>query len=204
MTIFRRTAAVLTVLLLLACPRVLAAEQTGSISVRMTWQGSTVPGGSITLYRVAMLGRGGQFVPLPEFSGWGMDPSAPLSPSDARELAEFAKRENIPGQTAALGADSAACFSPLESGLYLLVQREPGAGFLPVNPFFLSVPQQIGTELCYDVDASPKCAPTPTDPGTPGIPQTGQLNWPVPVMALLGLCLMAAGLLLYRRNGHDA
>ncbi len=32
--------------------------------------------------------------------------------------------------------------------------------------------------------------PAPTDPK---LPQTGQLNWPVPVLVVLGLLLLAAG-----------
>ena len=34
---------------------------------------------------------------------------------------------------------------------------------------------------------------TPANPAGPTLPQTGQLNWPVPVLAALGLALFAAG-----------
>ena len=39
--------------------------------------------------------------------------------------------------------------------------------------------------------------PEPEVPLTPHIPQTGQLNWPVPVLAVLGVILFAWGWLLY-------
>lgn len=47
--------------------------------------------------------------------------------------------------------------------------------------------------------------PAVTDPGT--LPQTGQLNWPVPVLAAFGLCLIAAGWALRcggQRKHHGA
>lgn len=42
--------------------------------------------------------------------------------------------------------------------------------------------------------AAPEEPETPAEP-SPGtkLPQTGQLNWPVPVLTVLGLCLILAG-----------
>ena len=37
-----------------------------------------------------------------------------------------------------------------------------------------------------------------------GLPQTGQLNWPVPVLAGGGIALVAVGLWLSRKRRHDA
>lgn len=45
--------------------------------------------------------------------------------------------------------------------------------------------------------------PPPPTPTPPPIPQTGQLWWPVPVLALLGVTLLAAGL-LWRREDDEA
>ncbi len=55
--------------------------------------------------------------------------------------------------------------------------------------------------------------PTPTDssqsksggPSTPKLIQTGQLNWPIPVLAGLGILLLAIGRILasQRKNKHD-
>ena len=198
MSIFKRTASLLAALLLLAMP------QTGSITVRMSHGGQAVPGGTITLHRVADAGDHGRYIPVPEFADGIIDLNGPLSPADAQALADHAGEMSIPGQTEALGENGTAVFAPLEPGLYLLVQAEAGRGYLPVRPFFISVPQQISGELRYQVDAGPKCAPEPQDPQSPQIPQTGQLRWPVPVMMVLGIFLMMAGLLLYRKGGHNA
>lgn len=55
----------------------------------------------------------------------------------------------------------------------------------------------------------PTTPTTPTNPSTPTtttskptLPQTGQLNWPVPVLAAAGLSLCAAGWLIQRRKGN--
>ena len=64
------------------------------------------------------------------------------------------------------------------------------------------------------VPTDPTGPTDPTDPGTPGepdkpadrsddLPQTGQLKWPVPVLAGAGALLLLAGALLKRRDGHE-
>ena len=64
----------------------------------------------------------------------------------------------------------------------------------------------------YDIDAAGKFKPTPKPdtpdkPNTPGshLPQTGQLNWPVPVLAGAGLVLFALGwwLCFGQRKRHE-
>ncbi|MDD5931112.1 MAG: SpaA isopeptide-forming pilin-related protein [Oscillospiraceae bacterium] len=50
----------------------------------------------------------------------------------------------------------------------------------------------------------PDTPDTPQEPGKPTLPQTGQLNWPVPVLAAAGLGLFAAGwALCFRRKDHE-
>ena len=46
----------------------------------------------------------------------------------------------------------------------------------------------------------PAESPTPSPGANEGLPQTGQLNWPIPLLALLGMLLAAAGCLLRRRH----
>lgn len=51
-------------------------------------------------------------------------------------------------------------------------------------------------------------APSPDSPngqvlGAHGLPQTGQLNWPIPVLAVSGVVLVAAGVALRKGNRRD-
>ena len=41
---------------------------------------------------------------------------------------------------------------------------------------------------------------TPEEPGTPGLPQTGQLWWPVPLLVVLGVSLLLIGAVLFVRK----
>ena len=203
----KRLIALWAAVMVLALPQAFAASaRTGSVTVRMLHQGEAVPEGSITLYRLAVRSSDGRYLPEPEFEACPVELNTGFTPANAEMLADYTAENRIQGQTRSLGLDGTAVFSPLDTGLYLLVQQETGRGYLPIRPFFIGVPQSIGGELVYDVDASPKCAPEPTEPtapGTPGIPQTGQLNWPVPVMAGLGFLLFAAGGLLWFPTGRD-
>lgn len=50
---------------------------------------------------------------------------------------------------------------------------------------------------------TPPPAPTDDTPSSPTLPQTGQLWWPVPLLALAGLLLTAAGAAVRRRGAED-
>ncbi len=113
-------------------------------------------------------------------------------------------------------------FAPLEPGLYVVTQRrsQQSAGFDAIQPFLISLPRWENEGYVYDLNATPKvplvpgetlpCPPTkPTEPTTPpptdppGLPQTGQLNWPVPVLAVLGMTLFVLGWALRISSGRN-
>lgn len=99
-------------------------------------------------------------------------------------------------------------FEGLKPGLYLIVQNKLSKGDRKINSFLISIPDEDGK---YQVNAEPKIGiytpPTPETPPTPPgkppkgkLPQTGQLWWPVPVMAIAGTVLIAAGLRAKRKQ----
>lgn len=115
-------------------------------------------------------------------------------------------------------------FGSLPFGLYLVKQTTAANGFYPITPFLVTVPfltMENGEWVWkYAVDASPKTitelipvpppstddepeptpTPTPPPPGGGFLPQTGQLNWPVPLLAVAGLVLFALGWWMNRRQ----
>ena len=225
MRIFQRITSLWIALLLLIVPEALAApqidrDQTGSITVQIVCKGEAVSGGSITIFRVASLDEALRFQPVEEFADVKVDLNEKLSAAKIRTLAEFAEARKVKGQTVSIGSDGRAEFSDLKTGLYLVMQQEESEGYLPIKPFVVSVPMVINEQCYYDVDASPKTEtssiPTdPTDPTEPskpsvpeppGLPQTGQTNWPVPVLTVMGLILLLTGAVLCfgkGRRGHE-
>ena len=61
--------------------------------------------------------------------------------------------------------------------------------------------QQIGNT--FFVTNTCDRPPEPVKPGSPALPQTGQLWWPVPVLIALGLLFILIGL-IRRRGARDA
>ena len=221
-------AAVLAVCL---CTTALAAHpvpelgRTGSITVTILDEGEPVPDGRLTAYRVGDVADDDgdfYFAPRPELEGVVEDMNAVHTPGMAQALADYIAEQELYGvlkpTTSVIDRKGQACFGGLEQGLYLMVQHTEAPGYLPVLPFLVTVPQLIDNVYVYDVDATPKTSspghtpepeptPVPTPGPTPGVtlPQTGQLNWPVPVLTLLGVGLFAAGWLLRfgRGRSHD-
>lgn len=184
----------------------------GSISLKMKDPdtGNTVSGGKLKLYSVASVSvEDGKysFVYRKGFSGCTLPLGELESPELAEGLAAYAEQNKAEGKETAVGEDGKAGFTELETGLYLIVQTEASSGYYPVSPFLVTIPGKNADGWLYDVDAAPKLelerAPEPGKPGEPGeetppgpgtrLPQTGQLNWPVPVLTVLGLLFFAAG-----------
>lgn len=112
-------------------------------------------------------------------------------------------------------------FENLGVGLYLLAETSAASGYQAAEPFFVSLPTRDPETQAYvyHVTADSKmeplrpATPTPAPPETPAtpvptqpptLPQTGQLNWPVPVLAVLGLAAFSLGWLKYKKgNGGN-
>lgn len=227
----RMTTFVLSLLLLLGLSVPAAAHDVpdltrqGQISVTMAYQGKTVSGGTLTLYRVGQVHEDDgnyDFQPTGDFASCGASFADVTSSALAASLAQYAKNHDLSGVTKQVGADGKVAFSNLEVGLYLLVQNKAADGYRKAKPFLVSLPYLEDGVYRYEVDASPKVEltrettptnppktpPKPSTPKTPGgkLPQTGQLNWPVPVLSILGLCLFAGGWFLRfgKKERHEA
>ena len=219
----RKRIIAITLLIVLLCTVSVSAaahevpdpDRLGSITVAMTYRGRPISGGSLTVYRVAdVVSENGNMVF--DYTDDFADCTIPVTDLESSRLPEALRRiardKGLSGVTQSLGRDGKTVFSDLEIGLYLVVQHEAAPGYTRINPFLVSVPQNRDGHYIYDVDTAPKNIPgpeeiptEPTEPTRPAeppkpedhLPQTGQLNWPVPVMAAAGMLLMVGGICLH-------
>lgn len=207
----KRIFAALLAVLLLGCLTVHAHEvpdltKNGTITFVMDWNGEPLSGGSLTMYRVGdIVEDDGNF----GFACVAQIEAVPLEDLDDPELAAALAAAARDAGLEALAApiqDGEAVFADVATGLYVVVQDEAAPGFAPLSPFLISMPKYEDGRYVTDVTADPKVpletAPTeptqpkPTEPDDPKLPQTGQLNWPVPILAVSGLALFVAGCFL--------
>lgn len=180
-------------------------ERMGSLQLKMEYQETPLPGGSLSLYRVADA-DGTKCNLAEEFRGSGVDISKINDPDTAKALARYAADQSILGTVLEIGEMGTACFTGLRAGVYLLVQQEAAPGFMTIRPFLVQVPMAVNDEYFYDILAEPKCEQeTKPQPNDSKLPQTGQLNWLIPVLAVLGLGLCGTGWYLSyeRRDMHE-
>ncbi len=190
----------------------------GAIDVWMHMGEEAVPGGSGTLYRVgAVAEEDGNvtFVPTGDFADCGLD-FAHLNGELTAALAELAQGKE--GLTQTVDGQGRTKFENLELGLYLIVQQEAAPGYQKAAPFLVSVPYLEDGTYRYEVEAGPKVElekepeptqtepPVPTKPDDPQLPNTGQLDWPIPVLAISGLAILVLGWFLRfgKKEKHEA
>ncbi len=191
-------------------------DRLGSITIT-TYKGNTiVKGGSLTLYRVGeVVNNSGKysFQPTGDFVSCGeafdnLDAAADV----AARLKDVADIGSFPGlDTKEIGTDGSVRFDNLTIGLYLMVQYKAAPGYAKLAPFLVSLPYLEDGVYKYDLTALPKTAleqeeepmnppatePSPEPSPEPSLPQTGQLWWPVPILAVMGMAFFAMGWWLF-------
>lgn len=182
-------------------------RQDCSIEVVVEYGGKPVSGGTLTAIRVGQIAEEDGnyfFCRIPD--------GAPLeniqSPRTVEEMEAFAKAQaGLDTHTASV-QNGKAGFYGLPTGLYLMVQKSPAEGYSPLKAFLVSLPYNENGQYLYHVTAHAKTelerTPKPTTPPSPTpsgeLPQTGTLNWPVPVLAGMGLMLMMLGWWMKKTN----
>lgn len=193
-----------------------------NVTIRDTETKDIVKGGSLKLCQIASVSVNDwnfSYEYTEAFSGCGQSLADIESEDLADSFAQYAAENKISGEVKAADSNGNTVFSNLPLGLYLVMQDEPADGYESIRPFLISVPMKDGDSLIYDVDASPKGVTadkktetpggnTPgNEPGgnTPGkrpggktvtgskLPQTGQLWWPVLILAVFGVTFFRIG-----------
>ncbi len=138
--------------------------------------------------------------------------------------------KNVASWKARTGKEGTVFFDDLEMGVYLAAQTNFNANYYAFEPFLVYLPATSadGSKWETEIQAVPKVEarpsggepdepeiiPDPEVPAGPGepeiiipepevpttLPQTGMLMWPIPLMAMAGLVLFAAGWSLEKKS----
>ena len=176
----------------------------GSIKVLLcdTETAAPLQGGELTLYRVASVSKNGADMSFTYANGFENCGIALDNVSESALASRLAEKvtQNAQAVTKTVNDSGIAVFGDLKAGLYLIVQKQAAEGYDAIQPFLVTVPIMENGQYVYDVDAHPKAG---TQEVLSALPQTGQLNWPVPVLAVTGAVLVAAGVVLKKRSGQN-
>ena len=133
----------------------------------------------------------------------------------AKALAFFCENNGLYTKAGTTGENGEVCFEDLGIGLYLVARTKTASENSDFNtdPLLFFVPQNVNGEAVYHIVATPKFSYSsyenplsPDDPGSPSdssLPQTGQLLWPITLLAVLGCFLILSGSFLLRREARD-
>lgn len=161
--------------------------------------------GELTLYQVADIrtGNGGMSYHYTNgFEECGID-LGNLEDSDLAGKIEKKISASAYSVTKTTDAQGKVQYVDLTPGLYLIVQTKAAAGYEQISSFLVSLPLKQGDTWIYDVNASPKTEGASADKTTgttektekpvsgTRLPQTGQMNWPILVLAAagIGMCI---------------
>jgi len=206
-------------------------DRKGSLTLVLEQEGKKLSGGTMTVFRVGQIvyeDSAWTFALIPELRDSDIDLEDLTDAQLAKQLDRLIKEKKLPGITVPV-EKGRAVFEELTPGLYLVNQEKACEGFAPINPFLISLPQWENGRYVYDLTAQPKVSLEPLPPETtkptepketkpgdstepaetepvPALPQTGQLNWPIPVMAATGLALFTLGWYLCygKKNCHES
>lgn len=187
-------------------------DKRGSITVELRYGSTVIKGGSLRLYKVGKVAEDDgnySFAWEDAFAEFGDEITLPDDGTLAKNLYAYARSNKIESVATLSNTTGTVVFENLEPGLYLIGQPKAASGYTALSPFVISLPMEQEGHYVYDVSAygksslEPAGTPGPTPP--PTLPQTGQVSWPIPVLAVGGLLLFALGwwLCFGRRKDHE-
>jgi hypothetical protein len=176
-----------------------------SIEVSVRYDGEAVDGGTLTAIKIGYVDEDdGNYFFSQELTGMKLEDITSSEAPDIQKEFYDNNKENYDFyvQTQSV-KEGKATFSGLSTGLYLIVQNKAATGYSAMKPFLVSVPYMEDGTYQYNVTAAVKSElerepekAKPPKPADPSLPQTGQLNWPIPLMVASGLALFVIGWVL--------
>lgn len=172
-----------------------------SIEMLVRYEGEDITGGTLTAIKVGYVAEDdGNYYFRQEITNELLEDIS--SSSLPKKMAKFYndnKKSHVFYTQTLSVTNGKATFSGLGVGLYLIVQNQAAKGYSKLSPFLVSVPYMEDGQYRYHVTAAVKSElerepeTTPPTKPPPNLPQTGQLNWPVPVLAAAGMAMLLLG-----------
>ena len=181
-------------------------------------------GAQVKIYQIATMKYQGsdlQYVYTDDWKELTADLSKETPEEEILKMRDLAESKHLTGIEKTSDKDGNVYYTDLPQGVYLVVQTDEVEHFSVFEPFLVYLPCIEENHWKYDVTAEPKIVyqvrsgsrdpnepdPTPStvpeEPVTPPkkdpppkLPQTGQLNWPIPVLLVAGAFLVSAGIIV--------
>ena len=199
--------------LFLLCSLALPAHamKDGSIEVKVRYNGENITGGQLIAVRLA-------YVDWDDYTFKRLTDDKIITDigksSAVSAMVKYYNDTADKSEFTVLKADvknGIAKFENLTTGLYLIYQEKAAEGYSKLSPFLVTVPYTVDGKMIYDVtvDSKSELERNPTPPTEPDkepdekLPQTGQLTWPIPVMAASGIALFLLGWILCSSSRKD-
>lgn len=178
----------------------------GSISITLKHNNQSISNGTICIYKAADIGsnKSQPYKAVADLSSSGITFDK-LDSASSIYLSDYLINNGLNGIEKKADKNGKIYYGNLSLGLYIVYQKEAIPGYKRITPFYICIPQNQSGHINYDIVAEPKIEKvsnnvTPTFPDDRPkdklLPKTGQLKWPIPVFASLGLFLCIVGWLI--------
>jgi len=176
-----------------------------------------IDGLQVSICKVADI-SGSDYIPAEAFAESGISISGIVNhPTEevANAVCQYVKKQQIESQSAQ-SQNGEVGFDSLDRAIWLVFcQEEQEYRF---NPYFVFLPQTINGKVQYEVIAEPKveenigqdAGNTEQEPVLPNtqpsgdkLPQTGQLWWPILMIAIAGVALVLLGIIELRNKSNE-
>lgn len=171
----------------------------------------TIDGMQVFICKVADI-NGTDYIPTEAFVDSGISIAGLVKHPTAEEanaVCQYVKKNRIES-VSANSQNGEVVFDSLDRAIWLVFcQEEQEYRF---NPYFIFLPQTINGKVQYEVVAEPKVEKntTESEPVIPNtnqtgdkLPQTGQLWWPILMLAIAGGCLVILGVMELRSKRDE-
>lgn len=157
----------------------------------------------VSVYQLGILTENGNFVLAPKFEKCGLNIND-LTQANIDAFKKYATEYAEPVFIKSTDSNGKFTLTNVELGVYLFVQNSKTEDYT-MQTMLVTLPEVSGgTDLSYELTVKPKIVTVdktetmapPTVIATT-LPYTGILNWPVPVLVILGIAVFCIGWLKF-------